>query len=275
MESASIAVVALNYMDFVQHVRTAFIKSFESTSFELPNQSRTAFVRFKNGNVSEYTLIDNPAEALNYKCYLFDKIEVPETVDLNDKDVSGLVNEIKTRSKIRAEQKAPENHSDKSKIKFLVNKLRDVEKQYRSLCFDFEKTTNKLGERSVELDELKYENDYLQSQNEHLKSCLASADKRFKSIERDLENAMNNLCNRGAELITLNAGMEKMASENERLQRKVEALEAAHSEGNLARLTKTRFDAENKLVALIEMVRSFEPKGDFGICRNQGCNQLG
>lgn len=210
MKSAHIAVVALENIDFVQHVRLAFLKSNESRSFEISPERRAAFIRFTNGSVREYTWIENQTEVLRYVNCVFDSIEVPETVDLNQPEVYKLVNDIKSKSKPTVDRK----------------------------FIDFELHNAELTA---------------------METRLKNADERYKKLASDHEKAFQKLCDRGKEINTLNEGMEKMASENERLQKKVQELEAAQSEGNIARLTAARIDAEKKLEAVFELLESFKP----------------
>jgi len=210
MESAHIAVVALENTDFIQHVRLAFLKSNESRSFEISPERRCAFIRFTNGSVREYTWIENQTEVLRYVNCVFDSIEVPETVDLNQPEVYNLVNQVKSKSKPTADRK----------------------------FIDFE--LHKAELTAVE-------------------TRLKNADDRYKKLYADHEKSFQKLCDRGKEINKLNEGTEKMASENEHLQKKIQVLEAAQSEGNIARLTAARIDAEKKLEAVADLLESFKP----------------
>jgi len=239
MESAHIAVVALENIDFVQHVRLAFLKSNESRSFEISPERRFAFIRFINGSVREYTWIENQTEVLRYVNCVFDSIEVPETVDLNQPEVYNLVNQIKSKSKPTADRKFIDFELHKAELTAVETRLKNADDRYKKLASDHEK------------------------------------------LAADYEKAFQKLCGRGEEINTLKEGMEKMASENEylssqndhfqshltnymaeneRMQKKVQALEAAQSEGNIARLTAARIDAEKKLEAVFDLLERFKPK---------------
>ena len=211
MESAHIAVVALKNTDFVHHVRSVFFKIDDTWSFELSLELSTALIRFKSGNERKYTWIEKIEDTRGYKAYLFDSIEVPETVDLTQPEVYNLVNQIKTKSRPVSSPKVIGMQQHNAEIAAMEGRLKN-------------------------------------------------ADERYKKLYADHEKAFQKLFDRGKEINTLNEGMEKMASENERLQKKIQALEAAQSDGNIARLTAARIDAEKKLEAVFDLLERFKPK---------------
>jgi len=144
-----------------------------------------------------------------------------------------------------------EYHSLKSKNDFLESQIKNADERYKKLSADHEKAFQKLCDRGKEINTLNEGMEKMASENERLQSQVTKYRSINESIGGDLEKVKGKLVNKGIEIVGLKSAIDG-------LQKKVQALEAAQSEGNIARLTAARIDAEKKLEAVASLLESFK-----------------